>query len=296
MNVQPLDLRQTLACVGGVPVRTRPWPTYDKGNVMVDADDIKAAERVLSSRLLFRYDNRRLEDTEVGKFELEIAAFFGSKHALAVSSGTAAIALSLMAIGLKHGDEVLCSAFGFPASVSAVILAGGWPVLVEVDSNLHVDVSDLERKISPRTKAILVIHMRGQAGDIRSVIELANDRGIPVVEDAVPIMGAKLDGRFLGTFGKFGAFSTQSDKSLNTGEGGFLLTNDTHLFQRAVILSGAYEGRAGKHFEGTLSAIESDLPLFNFRMDEIRGLSGISCRGVHIRIKGDPRWHDGKNR
>lgn len=256
------------------PVRIVPWPTYDKGYVVIGDEEVDAALRTIKSRRLFRYDNRPLAETEVGSFELELAAFFGVKHALAVSSGTAALAVSLFALGIKAGDEVLCSAFGFPASPSSIVLTGATPVLFEVDENLHPDLVDLEKKITNRTKAVLIIHMRGQSGDIAAVADLCGRYGLSLIEDAVPTLGARFKGRYLGIFGTVGAFSTQSDKSLNTGEGGFLLTNDSALFERAVALSGAYEGLVGKHCDWPPTTDYLRLPLFNFRMDEIRGAIG----------------------
>jgi len=258
------------------PIRSKPWPTYDNGNVFIDNKEAEAATRVIGSKLLFRYDSRDLQESEVGRFESSLCRFFGVRHALAVSSGTAALALSFMALGVGNGDEVLCSGFAFPASPSSILLAGARPVLVDVDENMHMDPCDLERKITSRTKAILVVHMRGQCGDLRRLVDLASARGLPLVEDAVPILGAKLDGRYLGTFGALGAFSTQSDKSLNTGEGGFILTNNTRLFERAIVLSGAYEGRLRKHCEWEPHTDELELPLYNFRMDELRGAIALS--------------------
>jgi len=267
---------QRLALLGGDPVRTRPWPTYDKGDVLIDEDDVKAAGRAVKSKLLFRYDRRSLPDTEVGRFEQRLCEYFRVRHALAVSSGSAALSLGLMALGIGRGDEVLCSAFGFPASPSSVMLTGAHPALVDLDDDLHISLADLQRKLSHRTKAILMVHMRGQAGDVEAVLETAREWGIPLIEDAVPVLGVRYGRRHLGTFGAVGAFSTQSDKSLNTGEGGFLLTDDTAVFERAAVLSGAYEGRLGKHCVGwTPSENELRLPLFNFRMDEVRG--AIAC-------------------
>jgi dTDP-4-amino-4,6-dideoxygalactose transaminase len=260
-----------LAVHGGPPVRTRPWPTYDKGCVFLDNKEEQAAREAIRSRRLFRYDDRALHLTFVGQLEAALAEFFGVKHVLAVSSGTAALALAFFALGIKEGDEVLCSSFGFPASVSSIVLAGAKPVLVEVDDDLHVDLDDLEAKIGPRTKAVLMVHMRGQCGNVKGVARLCEEYGLPLVEDAVPILGAKYDGQYIGTFGKIGAFSTQSDKSLNTGEGGFLVTQDDLLFERAVAFSGAYEGRVRKHCKWPLKENYLKIPLFNFRMDELRG-------------------------
>ena len=269
------------------PVRSVPWPTYDKGNVATDGDDARAACRAVNSRRLFRYDTRNLCDTETGQFEKEITDYFGVKYALATTGGTSAIALSLLALGVGPGDEVLLSAFGFPATPSAIVLTGAKPVLVSVDDNLHLDLEDLKSKVTPKTKAVLMVHMRGQTGDVKSVAEYCDKVGLPLVEDAVPVLGLKIGDQYAGTFGKLGAFSTQSDKSLNTGEGGFLITDDRHLYERAVVMCGAYEGRINKHCNGQPPMVnEFALPLFNFRMDEVRAaIARVQLRRLPARTK-----------
>lgn len=276
-----------LAIHGGDPVRTRPWPTYDKGDVFVHAEDEEAGLRALRSHLYFRYDVRPFEETEVARFEAAIRDFFGCKHALAVSSGTAAIALSLMALRLPPGSLVACPGFTFAATPSAIILAGHRPVLIEADDDLHFDVADLRRKYTPDMRAIVVVHMRGFGSDVDEIKRFADEVGVPVIEDAVPALGADLRGRRLGTIGRAGCFSTQSDKSINTGEGGFLVTDDDELFERAVVLSGAYEGRLRRHLGGSDPVTDDlNLPLFNFRMDEIRGAVAASqMERLALRVK-----------
>jgi dTDP-4-amino-4,6-dideoxygalactose transaminase len=261
-----------LAVDGGTPVRAAPWPTYDKGAVDVDPQDEEATLRAVRSHLFFRYDYRPPHETECGQFESELCDYFGSKHALATSSGTTALALCLMAAQIPPGSLVACQGFTFAATPSAIILAGCTPFPVEVDENLHLDIADLRRRWTPAIKAIMVVHMRGFAADMDAAVGFAAEMGVPVFEDAVPALGAELHDRKLGTFGLAGAFSTQSDKSLNAGEGGFLLTDDSELFARAVVLSGAYEGRLRRHCPDGDPPIgtDLDLPLFSFRMDEIR--------------------------
>ena len=261
-----------LAMNGGEPVRRTPWPTYDKGAVFVHGEDEDAAMRAVRSHLYFRYDYRAEQDTECGRFEAEVRRYFGTKHALAVSSGTTAIALAIMGAGIPPGSLIACPGFTFVATPSAILLAGCRPFLVEVDENLHLDLEDLRRRWTPEIKAILVVHMRGFAADLEALTAFAAEMGVPFFEDAVPALGAELNGRKLGTFGLAGAFSTQSDKSLNCGEGGFLVTDDSMLFARAVVLSGAYEGRVRRHFPEGDPPLGTDLalPLLSFRMDEIR--------------------------
>lgn len=266
------DAAARLAIDGGVPVRRTPWPTYDKGAVFVHPEDEEATLRAVRSHLFFRYDCRPPHETECGRLEQELCEYFDCKHALALSSGTAAIALAIMAAGIPPGSLIACQGFTFAATPSAIMLAGCVPWLVEVDENLHMDLGDLRRRWTPQIRAIVVVHMRGFAADTQPLVSFAAEMGVPLFEDAVPALGAELDGRKLGTFGLAGAFSTQSDKSLNCGEGGFLITDDSKLYARAVVLSGAYEGRFLRHFPDGDPPIgtDLDLPLLSFRMDEIR--------------------------
>lgn len=262
-------LGRALAIDGGTPTRSKPWPTYDRGDVFIGSGEEEAAVRAIRSQRLFRYDTRPYADTEVGRFETAVRKYFGSAHALAVSSGTAALALSFMAAGIGPGSRVACPVFTFAATPSAILLAGATPVLVPVDEDLHVDLAELE-SVLPEVDAVVVIHMRGSAEDMDAIVALADQAGVPVFEDAVPALGVRLRGRLLGTFGRAGSFSTQSDKSINTGEGGFIVTDDTELAARATVLSGAYEGRVRRHFD-SIALDDLSLPLYSMRMDEVRG-------------------------
>jgi dTDP-4-amino-4,6-dideoxygalactose transaminase len=265
------ELGEQLALHGGRPTRRAPWPTYDKGAVFVHPEDEEAAFRAIRSHLYFRYDHRPQNETECGQFEDELCRYFGTRHALAVSSGTAALALAIMGAAVPPGALVACPGFTFVATPSAIVMAGCQPFLVEVDDDLRMDLDDLRRRWRPEIGAIVAVHMRGFAADVAALAAFAAEMGVPLIEDAVPALGAELHGRKLGTFGAAGAFSTQSDKALNCGEGGFLVTDDSTLFARAVALSGAYEGRLRRHFpdaEPPLTGLE--LPLLSLRMDEIR--------------------------
>ncbi len=268
-----------LSILGGSAVRTRPWLTYDNGDVLIDEQDVAAAERAVRSQLLFRYDSRPHAETEVGQFEAAVAEFFGSQFVLATSSGTTALALALMGVGIGEGDVVACPAFTFPATPSAIKLTGAEMQLVEVDENLNFDIADLATKLSPRLRAIVVVHMRGVASNIEEIIEFADEHDIIVIEDAVPVFGSTYNGKMLGTFGKVGAFSTQSDKALNTGEGGLVITDDQITFERMCALAGTYEGRLQRHLtnQGLTAQIdERTLPILSWRMDEIRAAVGRS--------------------
>jgi dTDP-4-amino-4,6-dideoxygalactose transaminase len=266
------DPEAPLAIEGGTPTRDTPWPTYDKGAVFVQPEDEEAALRAIRSHLFFRYDYRPYAETECGQFERELCDYFGTRHALAVTSGTAALALAIMAAGIPAGSLIACPGFTFVATPSAIVMAGCTPVLIEVTEDLHLDLADLRRRWTPEIKAIMVVHMRGFASDVEALADFAAEMGVPLFEDAVPALGAQLNGRPLGTFGLAGGFSTQSDKSLNSGEGGFLLTDDSALYARAVVLAGAYENRVARHFPDGPPPLDTDLalPLLSLRMDEIR--------------------------
>lgn len=266
------DTDRELAIYGGAPVRRTPWPTYDKGAVFVEPEDEEAAINAVRRHLYFRYDCRPQHETECGKLEAALCGYFGSDYALAVTSGTTALTLAIMAAGIPRGSLIACPGFTFAATPSAILLAGCRPFLVEVNENLHFDLDDLASRWTPEIKAIMVVHMRGFASDMPAIMEFAAARGVPVFEDAVPALGVELAGKKLGTFGLAGAFSTQSDKALNCGEGGFLLSGDRELFARAVVLSGAYEGRYRRHFPADTppAASDLDMPLLSFRIDEIR--------------------------
>lgn len=277
-----------LAIDGGSPVRRTSWPTYDKGAVFVCREDEEAAIRAIRSHLYFRYDYRPYGETECGRLEAELCRYFGTKHALATSSGTTALTLAIMAAGIPPGSLIACPGFTFAATPSAIVLAGCKPLLVEVDQDLHLDLTDLARRWTPEIKAIMVVHMRGLAADMAALTRFADQMGVPVIEDAVPALGAEIDGRKLGTIGLAGAFSTQSDKSLNCGEGGFLVTSDSSLYGRAVVLSGAYEGRFRRHFgDGQAPrGTDLDLPLLSFRMDEIRAaMLSAELERLPVRLK-----------
>lgn len=295
MDYREAQVYGKLALYGGQPVREIPWPTYDKGAVFITPDDEQAALRAIQSHLYFRYDYRSMSETECGRFEEKVCAYFKVKHALALSTGTAALTLAIMGANIPPGSLVACPGFTFVATPSAIVLAGCTPFLVEVDEHLHMDIDDLRRRWRPDIRAIMVVHMRGLPCNMDAVLRFAAEVGVPVLEDTIPALGAELNGRKLGTLGLAGAFSTHADTSINTGEGGFLITNDTELFARAVALSGAYEARFLRHFHGDAPPMPTGLhlPLLNFRMDEIRAaLAAAQLDSLATRLHHFKRNYD----
>lgn len=163
----------------------------------------------------------------VEAFEKKFASYIGVKHAIGTNTGTGALILSLKAVGVKPGSEVITVANTFIATVGAIVAAGARPVFVDCDERYQIDVTKIESAISSKTAAILPVHWAGCPPEMNKILEIANRHSIPVVEDACPAVGAKINGRFAGTFGKVNAFSMHPLKPLNVwGDGGIIVTND----------------------------------------------------------------------
>ncbi|MGV8985023.1 MAG: DegT/DnrJ/EryC1/StrS family aminotransferase [Cypionkella sp.] len=238
-----------------------------------DAEPIPPAardeiERLLTSGDLFRYTAS--EDSPVALLEREFAELMGARYAVAVSSCSSALFLSLKALDLPRGAKVLIPAFTFAAVPSAVVHADCVPVLVEVGSNYRVDMKDFAAKL-PGADAVLISHMRGHTSDMDAILALCDAADIPVVEDAAHSLGTEWHGRKIGTIGKIGCFSFQSYKLVNAGEGGMLITDDPELAARCVIMSGAYEHNWKKHpgLQNSYMLWQNKLPLYNMRMQNL---------------------------
>jgi dTDP-4-amino-4,6-dideoxygalactose transaminase len=235
----------------------------------IPAEARDAIDALLASGDLFRYTAPA--DAPVARLEAAFADFMGVPYALAVSSCSAALFLSLKAVGLAPGTRVVIPAFTFAAVPSAVVHAGCTPVLVEVGDSLRLNLADFEAKLTPDVGAVLISHMRGHTSDMDAIMALAGARGIPVIEDAAHSLGTEWHGRKIGTIGKVGAFSFQSYKLVNGGEGGMLITDDPDIIARAVIMSGAYEHNWKKHplLGADFDRWQNRLPLYNLRMNNL---------------------------
>jgi dTDP-4-amino-4,6-dideoxygalactose transaminase len=223
---------------------------------------------MLMSGDLFRYTAPA--DAPVALLESEFAALLGARYALAVSSCSAALFLSLKALDLPRGAKVLIPAFTFAAVPSSVVHADCVPVLVEVGANYRVDMADFARKL-PGADAVMISHMRGHTSDMDAIMALCDAAGIPVIEDAAHSLGTVWGGRNIGTIGKVGCFSFQSYKLVNAGEGGIMVTDDPEIAARAIIMSGAYETNWKKHpgLSNSCAHWQNKLPLYNLRMQNL---------------------------
>ncbi len=247
-----------------------------------DAEPIPASareeiERLLQTGDLFRYT--AAENAPVSLLEAEFAAMLGSKYALAVSSCSAALFLSLKALDLPRDARVLLPGFTFAAVPSSVVHADLVPVLCEVGDNYRIDIADFEARLDDNISAVIISHMRGHTSDMDAIMALCEARNIPVIEDAAHSLGTTWHGRNIGTIGKVGCFSFQSYKLINSGEGGIMVSDDADLIARAVIMSGAYEHNWKKHkapegdntgeLDAAFARWQNQLPLYNLRLSNL---------------------------
>ncbi|WP_299551793.1 aminotransferase class I/II-fold pyridoxal phosphate-dependent enzyme [uncultured Tateyamaria sp.] len=240
---------------------------------MHSAEPIPAAarqeiDRLLTSGDLFRYTAP--EGSPVSLLEAEFAELMGSKFALAVSSCSAALFLSLKALDLPRDARVMIPGFTFAAVPSSILHADCLPVLCEVDDNYRVNIDDFVEKL-PSVQAVIISHMRGHTSDMDAIMTLCSAASIPVIEDAAHSLGTLWNGRKIGTIGTIGCFSFQSYKMINAGEGGIMITDDADLVARAIIMSGAYEHNWKKHpvLQDAFAKHQNQWPLYNLRMSNL---------------------------
>jgi dTDP-4-amino-4,6-dideoxygalactose transaminase len=232
-------------------------------------EEIENVGRIVASGSWFRYYGSGSHCHAVETFEEKMSKYSGAKHILATSSCTGALISSLAAMGVGPKDEVIVPAYTFIATAAAVIAVGAVPVIAEIDETLTIDINDIRRKISPRTKAVVVVHMLGYPCNMDEIIKLAAEKKIMVLEDAAQSVGASYKGKTLGAIGDMGCCSLQWHKIISSGEGGCVLTNNESLYERAAI----YHDDA-HCFRGIDKGIPS-FPGVNYRMSEIAG--ALAC-------------------
>ncbi len=198
----------------------------------MDDEEIQAATRVLKARSLFRYYGVDLQN-EVEAFEKEFASFVGSRYALAVGSGTGALGVALVALGVGPGQEVIVPAYMWVSVVAAVVNQGAIPVLADIDDTFCLDPAAVERRIGSRTAGIIMVHMSGAPGDVGAIQRIARERGLFLLEDCAQCAGGSVGGQKVGTFGNMGIYSFQMNKNMTSGEAGCVVTSDSGLYKRA---------------------------------------------------------------
>ena len=231
-----------------------------------EAEELEAVQRPLKARWLTMGE-------EVLKLEDELREMSGAPHAIAVSNGTAALQIACAALGIGPGDEVICPTLTFVATANAPRGFGADVKLIDARSedDLTIDPAGIEAAITERTKAILVVHFAGFACDMERIMEIANARNLPVIEDCAHALFTRHGGKTLGLHGKIGCFSFYSNKNATSGEGGALLTDDPEIGARMRLLRshGMTTPTLDRH-RGIATSYDVVLPGFNCRMDEIR--------------------------
>lgn len=258
----------------------------------VPQDGIDAAMAVMRHGRLHRYNTVANEIAEVALLEEEFASQTGAKYCLAVASGGYAMTTALRACGIGHGDHVLTNAFTLAPVPGAIAAVGATPIYVGVTEDLVIDLDDLAAKL-PLAKTLLLSHMRGHICDMEKLMALCNSAGVIVIEDCAHTMGASWNATPSGRWGKFGCFSTQTYKHVNSGEGGLLISDDADGMARAIMLSGSYmlfdTHRAAPSPE-TFAQIKYQTPNISGRMDNLRAaILRPQLRDLATQAK---RWND----
>ncbi|MGE4618807.1 MAG: DegT/DnrJ/EryC1/StrS family aminotransferase [Planctomycetota bacterium] len=257
---------EKLAIDGGAPASPTPLP-FMGGADLIGAEERKEVLDVIDSQSLFRYygtDPR----WKVKTFEEELSRFIEIPHVLAVSSGTAALRTAFHGCGLECGDEIIMPAFSFLACPASALTCGLKPVFAECTEGLLLDPDKIEQCISEKTRAILVVHMVGASADMDKIIDIANKNSLMIIEDCAQAFGTTYKGASVGSFGKAGIFSLQAMKTISSGEGGVVVTNDPEVHQRALWyhdLGFQRKGRLGSPIVGE-----------NLRMAELTGAVALA--------------------
>ncbi len=259
------------------------------GSELIGKEEKEALCEVIDrGAVLLRYgfDSQRKSIFRVREFEEKFASYAGSKYALAVSSGSASLHAALKAMGVGPGDEVITQAFTFVASAEAVIEAGATPVICDVDKSLNLDPEDFRQKITGKTKAVMPVHMLGAAADLDEITRIAGERGIAVLEDSCQACGSAYKGRKTGSLGLMGCFSFDYVKTITTGEGGMIVTDDENLYKKAS----EYHDHGHEHRTDIPRGMDTrTFPGFNFRMSELAGALGLVQLGRLERVLADQR-------
>jgi len=263
-------MSEKLAISGGPKAKTTPnFPMYP-GGLEIGEEEKKQVLEVLDRKYLFRYYGPEKYPSKVREFETRFADKFGAKYGLAVNSCTSALITSLVACGIGPGDEVIVTGYTFFASCAAIVGAKAIPVICEVDETLTMDPADIEKKITPATKGLVVVHMRGVPCDMDRIMDIARRHNLKVIEDCAQAVGGTYHGQYLGTFGDCGCYSFQYHKTITAGEGGMIVTNDSSIYDRCM----GYHDTAACWRPDRFAEQRYDGELFcgvNFRMSELTG-------------------------
>lgn len=279
------------------------------GSYVIGAEEKKELLDVIDSGYLFRYGTEGVDgfQAKVVTFEKEMAQRLGHKHVVATTSGTGSLMCCLAALGIGEGDEVIVPGYTFIASISTIILMNAIPVLAEIDESLTIDPTKIEQLITPKTKAIVPVHMLGNPCDMDAIMAIAKKHNLYVIEDCCQAVGAGYKGKRVGTIGDMGAYSLNVFKTITTGDGGFVGTSDDMLYERAFgfhdqghkpcrmgvevgnrsmvgmnmrmnELSGAVAVAQGRKLDGILKTLRAKKKLLK---DQLQGIEGLGFRRIN---------------
>ena len=262
----------TLALLGGRPIRSEPFPAY----TVIGDEEKQAAMQVLDSGVLSRFLGVWHPDffggPSVQALEREWAAIAGTKHGVSVNSCTSGLYAAVGAVGAGPGDEVIVSPYTMIASATAALIYNAVPVFADIDPVTYtLSAETIAPKITPRTKAIIVVHIFGQSADMDPIMELAARHRIKVIEDCAQAPFATYKGRPVGSLGDIGVFSLNYHKHIHTGEGGMCTTNDDELAERLQLIRNHAEAVVGA--KGVTNLV--NMIGFNFRLGEIEAAIGL---------------------
>lgn len=263
-------MNEKLAVNGGPKAKTTPNYPMFPGGLEIGEEEKKQVMEVLDRKYLFRYYGPQEYPSKVRELEEKFAQKTGSQYALAVTNCTGALITALVACGVGPGDEVIIPGYTFFATCAAVVGAKAIPVIAEIDETLTMDPDDVEKKITPSTKAIIPVHMRGVPCDMDRIMDIAKRHDLMVIEDVAQAMGGTYRGKYLGTFGDCGCYSFQYHKIITAGEGGMVVTNDKKLYDRCM----GYHDAAACWRPDRFAEERYEGELFcgvNYRMSEITG-------------------------
>lgn len=275
----------SLAINGGPKAVTQALPAMYPGGLRIGAEEEAAVIEVIRSKRLFRYYGPTQGPSKVEALEKAFAARMGLAHCVAVGSGTASLMAGFAGLGVGPGDEVIVPAYTWIATASAVVALGGVPIIAEVDASLTLDPADVARKITPRTKAIATVHMRGGPSRMDELMSIAKRHHIGLLEDAAQANGGSYKDKPLGAIGDAGAFSLQFNKIITCGEGGLVIAKDDAVWKRAVM----YHDVIG----GMRNGIPEDevLPGINVRMSELQGAVALAQLDKLDKLIADMQHH-----
>jgi 8-amino-3,8-dideoxy-alpha-D-manno-octulosonate transaminase len=264
-----------LALEGGQPTRRKPFDYQCIGGNLIGEEELALVSEVITAKTLFRHYGPQ-KPHMVDDFEQCAGELVGTRYALATATGSGAWFCALAALDLHPGDEVIIPSFGWITVYSSVRLAGAEPVFADIDDSLNLSPEGFQDKITPRTRAVMVIHYQGGASRLDEIVAIARRHDIRVIEDVAQACGGVYRGRRLGTWGDIGCFSLQTHKMITSGDGGFLTTNDQLYYERAVrfhdlgLLRATFERRLQK------PVMTEPICGMQWRMNELSGAIALA--------------------